>query len=243
MQAAHDMGKELHPKELAFTQDTYARLGLFINSFTEATQRYRTAYQQQSDSSQEYQDMVRKTRLYVSHFIQVVNMAILRGELSPKVRTFYGIEEEETRLPSLASDQDIVEWGRKIIDGEFNRTAQGSVPITNPSIALVKVQYEQFFDGYTRQKVFQQNTNRTLLQLNELRHTADAIILSIWNEVEESFSGLAPSQARDRCREYGVHYVYRKNELKDVEDTGESLLTPQMASLFQDFAREQEDGK
>lgn len=233
------MGKELHPNELAYTQETYSRLGLFINSFTEATQQYKTAYQQQSESSQEYQDMVRKTRLYVSHFIQVVNMAILRGELNPEVRTFYGIDEAETRLPSLASDQDIVEWGRKIIDGEFNRTAQGSGPITNPSIAMVRVQYEQFFDGYTRQKVFQQNTNRTLQQLNDLRDTADSIILSVWNEVEATFSNLPPNLARDRCREYGVHYVYRKNELRDPEDTGETLLSPEMTSLFQDFAREQ----
>ncbi len=238
MKAAFAMGVELHPSELAYTQETYGRLGLFINSFSEAIHHYRVAYNQQSDSSQEYQEHTRRARLYVSHFIQVINMAILRGELKPETREYYGLGVEETKLPSLTSDQEVVDWGRRIIDGEANRLGEGKAPITNPTIAMVRVQYEQFFDVFTRQKVLQQNTARTLAELNELRKTADEIILSVWNEVEGSFSNLPAHDAREKAKQYGVHYVYRKNELKDPETPEETLLSQVAAKAFEDFNRE-----
>lgn len=238
MEAAFAMGKELHPKELAYTQETYGRLGLFINSFSEAIQHYRIASEQQAESSHEYQEHTRNARLYVSHFIQVVNMAILRGELKPETREYYGLPKEETKLPSLTADQEVVEWGKRIIDGEATRMGEGKSPIMNPTIAMVRVQYEQFFDVYTRQKVLQQNTARTLCELNELRQTADTIILSVWNEVERTFSSLPPHEGRERAKQYGVHYVYRKNELKDTVQPEDTLLSPATVKAFEDFSRE-----
>lgn len=231
MKAAYKIGKETHPNELAYTQSTYTRLGLFINSFEQALEQYRIAYKQQSENSAEYQTITRRARLYVSHFIQVVNMAILRGELKPEIREFYGIDPNNSKLPPLASDQDLVDWGKKIIDGEFNRTSQGKAPITNPTIALVKVNYEQFFDAFTRQRVFQQNTARTLNKLNALRTTADEIILSIWNEVEAHFANEPAQVARKQAKKYGLVYVYRKNEMREL-DLSQKLESIQMPSLF-----------
>lgn len=231
MKAANKMGRELHPNDLAYTQSTYTKLGLFINSFEQALQQYRIAYKQQSAASPNYQNTTRKARLYVSHFIQVVNMAILRGELKPDVREYFGLPIDDSKTPSLAADQDLYDWGQRIIDGEFKRTSEGKAPIANPNIARVKVNYELFVEAYTRQKVFQQNTARTLTELNDLRATADQIILSVWNEVEDHFKNEPPPIARAKAKPYGLVYVYRKNELRDT-DIAEKVNMPNLASLF-----------
>lgn len=242
MKQAYRMGVELHPLELAYTQSSYTKLGLFINSFELAIQQYREAYKHQSLSSGEYQTVLRRAKLYVSHFIQVVDLAILRGDLKPDTRAFYGLPAGESKLPSLAADSDVVEWGRKVIDGEYARTSQGNPPITNPTAALVRVHYETFFDAYNRQKIFQQNTSRCLTQLNELRDTADGIILTIWNEVESHFANLPAHVAREKAKGYGIVYVYRKNEINDSAD-GEGLLPREVAQTFDLFAENPQPSK
>ena len=152
MKAAYAMGRETHPTELAFTQSSYTKLELFINSYEQAILQYRTAYQRQATSSAVYQPVVQKARLYVSHFIQVVNMAVLRGELKPDIRKYYQLPVEEGRLPSLTAEPELIEWGQRIIDGEFQRTSEGKPPIMNPNIALVKVHYEKFVDIYKKHR-------------------------------------------------------------------------------------------
>ncbi|MGP1362601.1 MAG: hypothetical protein ACTTKZ_02825 [Bacteroides sp.] len=226
MRAAYKMGRETHPTELAFTQSTYTKLELFINSFEQAIQQYQEAYRRQSESSALYQPVAQKARLYVSHFIQVVNMAVQRGELKPSIRAYYSLPLDEAKLPSLVSDQEVIDWGQKIIQGEFQRTSEGKPPIMNPTIALVKVQYEKFVEIYTRHRVLQQNTTRTRGDLEKLRATADQIILAIWDEVEDYFGALPAVQAREHASQYGLVYIFRKTEIHETPLFSEEKPTP-----------------
>jgi hypothetical protein len=54
-----------------------------------------------------------------------------------------------------------------------------------------------------------------LKELADMRPVADDIILQIWNEVEESFKDLPDELRREKAMEYGLVYVFRKNELSD----------------------------
>lgn len=238
LKIAYKRGFGTHPNDLAFSQKTYTRLGLFINTFELACTEYQQAYQQQSENSAEYKALARKARLYVSHFLQVLNMAILRGDLQPAMRVYFGIAENDTKLPSLSSDQDLIEWGAQVIEGENKRKNEAHTPIMNPTIALVQVHFDKFQDAFNRQRVFQKNTERTLKNLNELRNTADEIILDIWNEVEASFAALPDSERREQAKKYGVHYVYRKNETQDgvfeerLLDSGTTAQLEKFATLL-----------
>ena len=49
----------------------------------------------------------------------------------------------------------------------------------------------------------------------DLRPVADDIILRIWNEVEDSFKDLPDNLRREKASEYGLVYIFRKNELND----------------------------
>jgi hypothetical protein len=143
-------------------------------------------------------------------------MAVNRGDLPKSTRTFYGLDERNRKVPCLNSESEIVEWGERIISGENNRVQQGLSPITNPTIAVVKVRYENFMDGYKFQKTLKKTSNLRLNKLGELRVEADKIILQVWNEVEETFKDLPEDLKREKASEYGIQYVYRKNEIGQV---------------------------
>lgn len=151
-------------------------------------------------------------RLYISHFIQVLNLAVLRDEIKPVHKELYDLPEANV-VPDLLSEAALVEWGRKIIEGEQRRTSQGGIPIYNPTIARVKVHYDIFLDSYERQKNYQSATNRSLDELASMRDRADELILDIWNQVEAKFQEVNPNEARlAKCRDYGLVYYYRSNE-------------------------------
>lgn len=224
LKVAYKKGKELPPFKLAFSQSTYAKIELFINSFEKAMINYKAAYNVQIEKSKDYVILMKKSKLYLSHFIQVVNMAISRGELPEKTRTLYGMDIDEQKVPSLNTEKDMIEWGKKIIEGEAKRIMSGQQPITNPSVAVVKVRFENFVESFNHQKILQQNTTRMLNELDALRAKADDIILNIWNEVEASYKDLPDDLKRERSTDYGLVYVYRKNELKGLQLLERSLF-------------------
>ena len=176
------------------------------------------AKEKQFDNSQKFSEYTKKARLYISHFIQVLNFCIARGELKPSARTFYGLDENSSKVPSLLTEQDLLQWGEKIIAGEQNRISNGGGnPIYCPSIALVKVNYENFKENYTRQKQFQNNSARESGNVAQYRNDADALILEVWNEVERYFEGVKDEEEkRYMCEEYGLVYVFRRGEKERI---------------------------
>ncbi|HPW25676.1 MAG TPA: hypothetical protein PLY31_00940, partial [Tenuifilaceae bacterium] len=95
LKAAYSKGKLNPPSQLAFSQSTFSKVELFINSFQNALAHYKVAYNQQVESGKEYSQILKKAKLYLSHFIQVLNMAIARGELPVSVREIYGMDLDE----------------------------------------------------------------------------------------------------------------------------------------------------
>ncbi|MFP4018791.1 MAG: hypothetical protein ACLFUH_06040 [Bacteroidales bacterium] len=213
MKNAHTKGKELPPFKLAFTQESLQRLSSFLPKYEKAIREYHDTYKIQTKNHKEYSNKVKKVKLYISHFIQVLNMSVIRGEMPPNSKKYYGLDENSRKVPSLNSEQDLLEWGQKLIDGENQRKIKGLPPVTNPTIAVVKVHYDKFVDAYRFQKQLQENHARSAETIQEFRKEADDIILNIWNEVEKTFEKEPEDIKREKASEYGVVYVYRKNEL------------------------------
>ena len=214
--SAYNKGKELPPFKLAFSQSTYQKVQSFLNQFEHSMTLQKHAYSTQIQKNKEYINTLRKVKLYISHFIQVMNLAISRDELPESTRAYYKLDSHDKKVPLLNTEAEIIQWGQNIIDGETNRIREGKTPITNPTIALVRVKYEQFLEAYNHQKTLQKNTAREQKKLSELRTIADDIIVNIWNEVEETFNDLPEDLRRDKAKEYGLIYVYRKNEIGKI---------------------------
>lgn len=213
LKSALSRAKELPPFKLAFSQKYYQKIQLFLPSFEHAIIQHRQTYNMQVKRNKEFLKQMKRARLYISHFIQVTNMAILRGDLPVSVMNYFGLKENDKKIPSLATEKEIIEIGDKIIQGENVRIKEGGTPIANPTGAMVKVRYENFMEAYRHQKTLQANTLREQKKLSELRPVADEIILNIWNEVEETFKDISDDLRREKAKEYGLVYVFRKNEI------------------------------
>lgn len=167
-----------------------------------------------------YQQKLLKTRIYLTHFLQVVNMCIAREEISPEDRRFYELDPSEARLPNLLSEEDILTMGKIIIEGENKRIQYGGSPIMTPTIGKVKAWYEQFRDAYHSQKTVQKSNKRANEKIKLVREKTDELILEVWNEVEASFSHLPDEKKREEAGKYGINYVFRKSEKGPIPQGG-----------------------
>ncbi len=116
-------------------------------------------------------------------------------------------------MPAFGSEGEVIKWGEKLIEGETLRIKKGLTPVTNPTMAVVKVRYEDFLEAYRFQKILQKNLQRSQEKLVEQRHLIDTIISAVWNEVEEHFKDLPDDARRNNAKLYGIVYFYRKSEL------------------------------
>jgi hypothetical protein len=233
---ALQMGKTVSPVDLAFSQATLQKVKYFLPVFDQTMIQQKQAFSTQIERSKDYIDLYKKAKLYISHFIQVLNMSVVRGELPTDIKDYYELDQDEKRVPTLNTEGEVIKWGDRIIKGEQTRLSRGGNPITNPTIALVKVRYEKFLDAHRKQKSLQEINQRALNKVADLRSEADEIILNVWNEVEEYFDHLSSNERRARAMDYGLVYVYRKNEKlkmmdEEDDDEGETMSLQDAAKL------------
>jgi hypothetical protein len=227
MKTALALGKEFPPSKLAYSSKTLVHLQRFLPQFENSLQLQRQTLATQEKKSKNHNEVVRKSRMYLTHFIKVMNMAIIRGELPPETRAFYGIPTNDPTVPALNNENELVSWGRRIIDGEIFRIKKGGSPITNPTIAVVKVRFEQYLEALNFQNIITKRGQEYSMKVNELRKEADEIILTLWNEVENKFSDLNETERRAACENYGLVYFFRKGELEKAVITGQTASVTQ----------------
>lgn len=204
--------------DLAVSLKTLSEVRNFLVKFEAAQIYYAECFERQSKTGQKHQVNVKMARLFISHFIQVLNLAVVRSEVRSSHKEYYGLDVKSNNVPDLTSEAALAGWGRKIIDGESRRVLQGGLSIYNPSIAKVKVRYDIFIESYENQKNLQVLTARSLDALASMRTKADELILDIWNQVETKFEEILPNEKRlTLCRDYGLIYYYRAGEKQKID--------------------------
>jgi len=194
------------------------KLSVMLRNFENAQIHYRESLETQAAANRKFQKLVKNSRLYISHFIQVFNFSVIRGEIKKEFKHLYSLEPENFTVPDLSSNDSILYWGEKIIKGEQARLSQGGgAPIYNPTIARVNVAFSQFKDAYFAQKTYQNTTTRQLDILSEQREDIDETLIILWNQIESAFAGLSGKDRIERCKEYGVVYYLRKEEKEKLE--------------------------
>jgi hypothetical protein len=153
--------------------------------------------------------------MYISHFVQVLYMSVVRSEIKESHLEYYNLETANMVVPDLTSNELILEWGKKIVDGENERISKGGVPIYNPSIAKVNVMFSLFKEGYQTQKLHQKSTLRVMDDVSAYREKVDKVIFDIWEEVEKNSLEMPTEKRLDRNKEYGIVYYYRKGEIAE----------------------------
>lgn len=213
LKAACTAAEQVEPSDLRFSR----MLGMEISSFTpifeQCLNQYIDSRNLQAAIGKQLSDAGRSARLYLSHFVQVFNMCVVRGEIKCEARKMLGLPLDDSSVPDIVSDQQLSEWGKRIVEGEEKRMAQGGGNrIYNPSIAVVKVKLAQFEEVYAKHKDIVLTIQKHHAKVDELRAKADQMILAVWNDVENSLAPIDSDEKRDQCSQYGVVYFYRPVE-------------------------------
>jgi hypothetical protein len=214
MKKALDRSQDLPPNRMVISAKSLVNLQRFIPVFEHNILLQRQTFAFQNVRSGNYSEIARKARVYLIHFIRVMNMAISRGDLPPGTRVYYGLAANAARVPGLKTENQLITWGHKVIEGEEQRLRTGGNPVTNPTIAVVKVRFENFLEANNYHKILIKRIHDYSSKADALRKEADEIILQVWNEVEASFSGLPEGIRKKACEDYGLVYFYRKEEKK-----------------------------
>lgn len=196
--------------------NTYHKAKTFVERFSREVELYRQCLQQQTSKrgNVKYDTALKRARMYISHFIQVLSMSVVRGEIARSKRCYYGLQPDEDTLPNLSTETAVLEWGVRIIEGEKRRLAEGGIPIYNPTMGRMSVEYELFKDMYSQRQALQRQTSETLHNIAQMRPECDELILEVWEQIEQSFAGYTAGERFEKCAEFGVIYYTRTDRKK-----------------------------
>jgi hypothetical protein len=203
--------------KVAISDKTIEELQIVKSKFENLLKHYEMNIQIQAEKNHEYKAAMDKARMYVSHFIQVLYLTSERGEINGGIK-FYGLDEYDGKVPSLNTEEEILNWGKIVIEGEQKRIQSGGSAIYNPSIALVRIKVEMFKDTAIFQQNLKKNTTRTYNAMQELRKTTNDFISQMWNEIEENIVTDNAKIKRQVAQEYGIVYIFRRKEKKKLTD-------------------------
>ncbi|MBO4820711.1 MAG: hypothetical protein J5548_04515 [Prevotella sp.] len=198
-------GRFIDRQLLAKAQKLYAKL-------SDACGQHQVSMRTQVRYSKRMVDLQHNAMTFISHFLQVLFLAVERGEVGPEEMELYGISPNERVVPYLKTPEALILWGPKVIQGEKNRIKGGGKPILSPPIGAVAAHFDVFKAKYMAQKQYQTKTTEALADIDAIRPQVDEVILQLWNQIEKHFENEPPETKYALCRKYGVVYYYRRHE-------------------------------
>jgi hypothetical protein len=216
--------------DLAISYKTRTEAQRLLMQFENQVAQYHANFDSKVSANRQYRHRIRNARMYVSHFIQVLNLAVIRGEIKRQQKELYKLDPKSNTLPDMSTEEGLMEWGQNIIDGEMKRTSAGGFAIYNPSINKVKVHYDIFKEDYTSHQLHKKTHTRVFEDIETLRKQVDAVILELWDQIEAFYKDELPYAKLQKCQAYGMIYYYR---------TGEAKLTPETDKQIQNQRAQQ----
>ena len=92
----------------------------FLVKFEAAHSYYVECFERQSKAGRKHQANVKTARLYISHFIQVLNLAVIRSEVRIAHKEYYGLDTSNNNVPDLSTEPAWQSGGVKSWMGKTN---------------------------------------------------------------------------------------------------------------------------
>ncbi len=216
LQKAVAQAEEAEYNQQAIHYRTLTEAQRLLLQFENQVAQYKANFDSKVSANKQYRHKVHNARMYISHFIQVLNLAVIRGEIKRTQKELYKLNPENDTLPDLSTEESLLQWGQNIIEGEKQRTNLGGFPIYNPTINKVQVHYDIFKEQYTNHQLHKKAHSRVYGDTENMRKQIDILLLDIWNQVEAYYRNELPYARLCKCQAYGLIYYYRR---------GEALLT------------------
>ena len=212
LNAALKLAEKRDIEKLAFSKETLLKLEQVKTTFESMLQIYKANVKKQLEKNKDYKILMEKAVLYISHFIHALYMTIEREEIKEESLNFYELDSFAGKIPLLNSEEELLLWGEKIIEGEQKRILKGGNPIYNPSIALVKVRFEKFKDSAAYMQNMRRVTTRYFERMKANRVSTNNFICELWNEIEESVKNDNTKHKEQIAQDYGIVYILRRKE-------------------------------
>lgn len=201
--------------KLIISNPSIEELHIIKSNFENALIQYELDIKIQSEKNQNYKQALENARMYISHFIQVLYLTSERGEINGGLK-YYDLNTFNGKVPPLNTEEEIQFWGNKVVESEQKRIQNRGSAIYNPSIAMVKIKVEEFTDAAVFQNTLKRNTSRSFDKMRTIRKTTNEFISRLWTEIEENIILEDEKQKRQLTQEYGLVYVFRRNEKKKL---------------------------
>ena len=120
-QAVHHAG-EVEFNQQAINYKTLIEAQRLLLQFENQVAQYHANFDSKVSDNKQYRHKVRNARMYISHFIQVLNLAAIRGEIKKGQKELYKLDPNNHTLPDLSTEENLITWGQNIIEGEQART-------------------------------------------------------------------------------------------------------------------------
>ncbi len=224
--AVHRAG-EVEFNQQAINYKTLIEAQRLLMQFENQVAQYHANVDTKVSDNKQYRHKVRNARMYISHFIQVLNLAAIRGEIKKAQKELYHLDPNNHTLPDLSTEENLITWGKNIIEGEHARTSQGGFPIYNPAINKVQVHYDIFREHYNTHIVHKKTHDRVYESTESMRRQIDILILDIWDQVENFYKDEPPYAKLTKCQAYGMIYYYRTGEPRLTPATDQQILAEQ----------------
>lgn len=177
-----------------------------------ALEQHKVRLAAQKRVSKLIEPLQRNAMIYVNHFLQVLLLAVERGEIKRDHLKLYGLDTDDLSVPPMKSSDAIISIGTKVVEGEKQRLKRGGLPIYNPTIGKVATHLDIFKEMYVEHKRTMEMTEKALANIQMLRPEIDQVLLDLWNQIEAHYADLPPEQRFNACRKLGVIYYYRRHE-------------------------------
>lgn len=196
----------VNPADRLITSAQATTLGMRVTSWTGARDATAPLLRAQTTATNNVNGAFTVLARFISHFIQVFNLAIERGVFTASDRTFYQLDESSDTVPALDSGADVRLWAGRIASGEAARITAGGTPMAMPGASQVAMAFTPYTSADATQTTAKTNFDLAQEAVGSQRPAVDALILDLWDTIEYNLRANDPPSLRRKAREWGVVY-------------------------------------
>ncbi len=210
----------LAPADRPIPADTYDGLVAARTAWAPVATEYRAATSAQRGDVGRLTPARAKALLFVSHYLQVFNLAIRRGVYEPADRALFGLPVDSADLPPLYADQLLTSALTSIAQGNAVLAAGGRPAMTNPTAAEVAAAGTAYQTLLQTRASRGEDTVAASTGVEKLRPVVDEALADVYAELKHRHRKLTPAQWRTIGRTYGFRFTNARDEKPEGRYTG-----------------------